>query len=197
MNLKRRSLLLATPLLLTACDASRSTFHATDISKSQLGGDFPPTMLDTAQRHRSLDEFKGKLVILFFGYTSCPDICPSALSKYTHLLQSAALINQTQVIFVSLDPERDSPERLQQYLHWFHPSLIGLCADQRTIDEFTQKYRVISTKRAISGAMGYVIDHSAGAYVFDTQSRLRLYLAESSPAEHIVSDLLQLLASDR
>lgn len=193
MNHKRRRLLQLCSLPLAGCGARRTDFHATNISDSRLGGDFPETMRDTAGQHRSLREFKGTPVILFFGYTSCPDICPSALSKYSSLLHTPELKNKVQVIFISLDPDRDSSERLAQYLQWFHPSLIGLRADQRTIDEFARKFRVTATRKPIPGAMGYVIDHSAGAYVFDMKGRLRLYLAENSPREHIISDLLQLL----
>lgn len=191
----RRRLLLALPLLLAGCDGGRPAWRNTDLGGKGIGGDF--LLTDADGRPRKLADFHGKAVILFFGYTSCPDICPTALAKFATLLQQPALDSRRiQVIFISLDPARDTPERLREYVPWFHPSFIGLTGDSAKISELAAKFRVTSIKKTVPGSMGYVLDHSAGAYVFGPDGRLRLYLAENARIENIAADLRRLLAGE-
>jgi protein SCO1/2 len=190
--ISRRRLLIATPLLLAGCDQA-PPFRNTDLTGKSIGGNFA---LDDCHGHpRTLADFKGKLVVLFFGYTSCPDICPTALAKFASLMQQPDLsADRIQVIFISLDPARDTPERLCQYLHWFHPSFLGLTGNADQIAEITRNFRVTSIRKEIPGSMGYVLDHSAGAYVFGPDGRLRLYLAENASIAEISDDFRRLLA---
>lgn len=190
----RRALLLA-GLWLVGCDKQRVAFLNTDISDSRLGGEW--NVLDFHGRPQKLSNFQGKVLVLFFGYTSCPDICPSALSKYAALLRTEGLSSaQVQIVFCTVDPVRDSARRLREYLTWFHPDILGLTGDERQIAEFSKQFRVVALKKEIPGSMGYVIDHTAGAYVFDPAGRLRLYLAENARLDDIVADVQQLLAGN-
>lgn len=192
--ISRRRLLLAGALfLLAGCGPQAPAFHATDLTGKNIGGDF--NLTDARGQLQKLANFRGKVVILFFGYTSCPDICPSALAKFANLLQLPDLsAEQLQVIFISLDPERDTPQRLAEYVPWFHPSFIGLTGDASTIAGLARQFRVTSLKKEIPGGMGYVLDHSAGAYVFGKDGRLRLYLGENAKIDDIASDLRRLLS---
>jgi protein SCO1/2 len=191
----RRHFLLILPLLLAGCRNKRPPFQNTDITGTNIGSDF--TLTDCYGAQAKLANFQGKVIVLFFGYTSCPDICPTALGKFANLMQQPGMTAETvQVIFISLDPARDSPERLCEYTHWFHPSFIGLTGDSATINEIAAKFRVTSIKKEIGGEMGYVLDHSAGAYVFGIDGRIRLYLAENAKPEAITEDIRRLIAGE-
>ena len=191
--ISRRTLLKSAPLWLAGCGEKPFAFRNTDISASQLGGDWD--LHDFYGRPQQLADFHGKVVIVFFGYTRCPDICPSALAKYVALLGDKGISGgRLQIVFITLDPQRDTPERLREYLTWFHPNVLGLSGDEQKIADIASKFRVTAIKKNIPGGMGYVIDHSAGAYVFDPEGRLRLYLAENARLEDIAADVQQLLA---
>lgn len=190
--ISRRRLLIAAPLLLAGCDQA-PTFRNTDITGKKIGGEI--ALNDCQGRPRKLADFLGKAVVLFFGYTSCPDICPTALAKFATLMQQPEMnAGRIQVIFISLDPERDTPKRLCEYTPWFHPSFLGLTGDAGKIAEIARNFRVTSIRKNVEGSMGYVLDHSAGAYVFGPDGRLRLYLAENARIEDISADLHLLLA---
>lgn len=190
----RRSLLLAFAGLLASCDKFQPRFHATELGNTSIGSDFDGKLVDFHGRPRNLSEFHGKVIILVFGYTSCPDICPTALAKYAALLQEGDLdAARIQLIFVSLDPARDTPERLGEYVSWFSPSFLGLTGSQDAIDAITKKFRVTSVRKDIPSTLGYVLDHSAGAYVFGTNGQLRLYLSENAKPQDISDDLRTLL----
>jgi protein SCO1/2 len=191
----RRRLLLTLPLLLAGCRNKRPPFQNTDITGANIGSDF--TLTDCYGAQAKLANFQGKVVILFFGYTSCPDVCPTALAKFASLMQQPGITPETvQVIFISLDPARDTAQHLCEYTRWFHPSFIGLTGDSHTIKEIAAKFRVTSIKKEIGGEMGYVLDHSAGAYVFGPDGRIRLYLAENAKPEAIAEDIRHLLARE-
>ena len=194
--MKRRDFItLAGALVLTACGGEAPGFRNTDLSSGQL---FPRASLYDGQgRARSFEEFRGKAVIVFFGYTSCPDICPSALRKYASLLRTLRDRDaaRVQVIFISVDPERDTPERTDTYAKWFHPDFLGLSGTEEQIAEVTRQFKVVYGKKEIGGGMAYVIDHTAAAYVLDPTGQLRLMLAETAPLEPIIADLQSLLTA--
>ncbi len=194
--MKRRDFItLAGALVLTACGGEAPGFRNTDLSSGQL---FPrATLYDGQGRARSFEEFRGKAVIVFFGYTSCPDICPSALRKYASLLRTLRDRDaaRVQVIFISVDPERDTPERTDTYAKWFHPDFLGLSGTEEQIAEVTRQFKVVYGKKEIGGGMAYVIDHTAAAYVLDPTGQLRLMLAETAPLEPIIADLQSLLTA--
>jgi protein SCO1/2 len=146
-------------------------------------------------QNRSLGDFRGKAIVIFFGYTSCPDICPTTLSRLAEVLKVLGPeAEKVQVLFVSLDPERDTRERLKEFVPWFHHSFLGLYGDAAQTKAVSEEFRVFSSRKEVGSQLGYVLDHSSGAYVYDPAGRLRLYVRDSASVEDIVTDVRQLLA---
>jgi len=130
-----------------------------------------------------------------FGYTSCPDICPTTLSRLAEVMKALGPeAEKVQVLFVSVDPERDTAERLKDFVPWFHPSFVGLRGDAAQTRAVSEEFRVFSSRREVGSQLGYVLDHSSGAYVYDPAGRLRLYVKDNSSVDDIVADIRQLLA---
>jgi protein SCO1/2 len=183
------SLVLA---LLAACSPTPPPFHNTDLSGATFGRVL--NLTDHNGQPKTLADFHGKVVVLLFGYTSCPDICPSMLTRLAEVMTAlgdAAL--KVQVLFVTVDPERDSGERLKEFVPWFYPGFLGLRGDTAQTRAVLHEFRVVATPKPVAGAMGYVIDHSAGAYVLDPDGRLRLYVKETASVDDITADLRRLL----
>ena len=185
--------LSAISLIGCAGDGANPEFRNTDLSAGKI---FPSAnLLDNSGRPRNFEEFRGKVLIVLFGYTSCPDICPGTLRKYASLMRT--LRNQEsekiQVLFITVDPERDTPAHTDTYVKWFNKSFIGLSGNTQQIADVAQQFKVIYSKQAVEGGMGYVIDHSAGAYVIDPKGLLRLTFAENALLEPIAADLRVLL----
>jgi len=133
-------------------------------------------------------------VVIFFGYTSCPDVCPTTLARFAEVMkQLGSDAGRVQVLFVTIDPERDTPEMLAAYVPWFNSSFIGLYGDKASTEAAAREFKVFFARSKGSEGMGYVIDHSAGAYVFDPAGRIRLYVKDDASVETIVSDLKRLL----
>jgi len=182
---------------LGGCDGGAgqpAVFRNTDISGAAFAAEFPQALTDHQGQPRKLADFRGRAVILFFGYTHCPDVCPTSLSRFAAVL--AALgprAKEVQVLFVSVDPERDTPARLAEYVPWFHPSFIGLTGSPATVAATTREFRVYAARQEVPGGMGYVMDHTASAYVYDPAGRLRLLLKDDAPVEAVVADLTRLL----
>ncbi|WP_295006083.1 SCO family protein [uncultured Dechloromonas sp.] len=191
--MRRRRFLALSFALLAACSPAPEAFRNTDLTGATFGRGF--TLTDHDGRQRSLADFKGQAVVVFFGYTACPDVCPTTLARLAGVM--AALGKEAarvQVLFVSLDPERDSGERLKGFVPWFHPSFIGLRGDAGQIKAVTDEFRVFGARRPVDGELGYVIDHSTGAYIYDPAGRLRLYVKDSASVDDIAADIRQLLA---
>jgi protein SCO1/2 len=180
---------------LLACQKSPSavpTFHATDITGASFARDFE--LPDHNGKTRKLADFRGKVVALFFGYTHCPDVCPTTLSDFASALKSmGADGQQVQVLFVTLDPDRDTPALLQRYVPAFNPAFLGLHPDQEQLKSIVSEYKVVYQKTPSLDKDDYLIDHSAGTYVYDPQGRLRLLIPYGSGAEAIAHDLKALL----
>ena len=180
-------------LLLVACSRAPVEFRNTDLTGATFGRQF--TLNDHNAKTRSLGDFKGKVVVIFFGYTSCPDICPTALSRLAEVMKVLGPeAEKVQVLFVSVDPERDTQERLKDFVPWFHPSFLGLYGDAAQTRAVSEEFRVFSSRREVGSQLGYVLDHSSGAYVYDPAGRLRLYVRDTASVEDIVADIRQLLA---
>lgn len=193
--MRRRGFLFLASLLPLACTRQAPLpFKATDLSGAAFGRDF--ALEDPDGRRRTLADFRGKIVVVFFGYASCPDICPTTLAKLATtmgLLGEAAA--RVQVIFVTVDPARDTAARLKDFVPWFHPDFLALRGSPEATRAVLSEFRATALLRPIEGSMGYVIDHSAGCYVFDPAGKLRLYAADTLSAEDLAADLRLLLAA--
>jgi protein SCO1/2 len=169
------------------------SFHATDITGAAFARDFKLT--DHNGRVRTLADFKGKIVAIFFGYTHCPDVCPTTLSDFAAALKlMGPQAEQVQVIFVTLDPQRDTPQLLKQYVPAFNPGFLGMYTDAESLKQIAKEYKVVYQKTSVKGPDDYLIDHSAGTYVYDQQGRLRLLVPYGSSPDAIAQDLKTLLA---
>jgi protein SCO1/2 len=187
---RRRFLLLS--LLLAACRPAPVVWRNTDLTGAGFARQF--SLTDHNGQPRKLSDFHGKAVVLFFGYTACPDVCPTTLTRLAAVMKAlGAEAEQVQVLFVTLDPERDSIARLKEFAPWFHPAFLGLRSDPGQLKEITEEFRIFSSRKPVDGALGYVIDHSSGAYVYDPAGRLRLYVKDTVSVEDIAADLRQLL----
>ena len=180
---------------LIACgrqEAEEPRFVGTDISGAEFGNALALT--DHHGTPRKLADFRGKVVALFFGYTHCPDVCPTTmddLSKALRLLEGER--SQVQVLFVTLDPERDTQEVLAQYVPSFDESFIGLYGDMATTEQVAKDFKLFYKKQASGGKSGYTIDHSAGIYVFDKKGALRVFMNHGQKPQDIAHDFKQLM----
>ncbi|WP_226405427.1 SCO family protein [Ferribacterium limneticum] len=168
------------------------TFRNTDLTGATFGRQL--ALVDHQGQQRSLTDFQGKATVVFFGYTSCPDICPTMLARLADVMKALGSdAERVQVLFVTVDPERDSAERLKDFVPWFNPTFLGLRGDAAQIKAATEEFRVFAARKPVEGELGYVIDHSTGAYVFDPAGRLRLYVKDTSSVDDITADIHLLL----
>lgn len=183
-------------LLVSACGPSAPTtspFQGTDITGVDWGKELRLT--DHHGQHRSLADFHGKVVVLFFGYTHCPDVCPTTLGELGITLKRLGPdASKVQVLFVTLDPARDTPAVLAQYVPSFNSSFLGLTGTDAEIAEAAKSFKVFYKKQESGSKAGYTMDHSANTFVIDPQGRLRLMFGFGSGAAPLVHDIQQLLA---
>jgi protein SCO1/2 len=201
MTLVRRSMLAAVVLAaagLAACDgrlpgASRPSFKAVDIT----GAEYARTLAlpDVDGKTRALADWRGKIVLVFFGYTQCPDVCPTTMSELAEVKRSLGPDGARVIgVFVTVDPERDTPELLKAYLANFGPDIVGLRGNPEQIKEAAREFKVFFAKVPGKTETSYTIDHTAGSYVFDAQGRIRLFVRYGSGAKALADDLKLLLA---
>jgi len=179
---------------LVACSPSKPEplpFKGTDIAGVDFGGNF--TLTDQTGKSRSLSDYKGKVVALFFGYTHCPDVCPTTMFEFANAMkQLGAGAKNVQVLFVTVDPERDTPAVLAGYVPHFDPSFVGLTGNPGQIETVTSQFKIVAQKQPTEGG-GYTVDHSAGSYLFDREGRLRVYEPYGTPAGQLANDIKLLL----
>lgn len=179
-------------VLLAGCEKTKlpSPFHASDIGAMFTEADFRLT--DHNGKTRTLADFRGKAVAVFFGYTHCPDVCPTTLAD---LAQAMRLLgkdaDKVQVLFITVDPERDTPEVLVQYTPAFHPSFLGLHGDAQATVQAAKAFYVAYEKR--STASGYNMDHSVGTFLVDPGGKVRLRAPHAQRAEWFADDIRLLL----
>jgi protein SCO1/2 len=177
---------------LVACSGSGRSFRNTDITGADYGRDFALT--DHTGKMRTLADFRGKVVIVFFGYTRCPDVCPTTLADLKAAKEQLGEDGKRlQVLFVTVDPERDTQQLLASYVPAFDPSFLGLYGDAAATARVAKEFKVFYQKVPGKTPDAYTVDHSAGSYVFDTQGRLRL-LARQGNVPDLVADLKTLLS---
>jgi protein SCO1/2 len=178
--------------LVAACSQSKPQFNAIDLSGAEYGKDFH--LADADGRMRSLADFKGKLVALFFGYTQCPDACPTTLAE---LAEAKKMLgpqgDKLQVVFITVDPDRDTSQVLKSYVANFDPTFIGLRPSADQLAQVAKDFKVYYKKAEGGDPKNYTMDHTAATYVFDTQGQLRLYARYGSGPQALVSDFRKLL----
>lgn len=180
-------------LTLFACSPKQS-FKNVDITGSKaFGTDF--SLVDPDGKVRTLADFKGKAVLMFFGYTQCPDVCPTTL---TEMQQVMTLLgpqsDKVQVLFVTVDPERDTASILKQYVPAFDTRFLGLRpTDEAALEKVTKDFKIYYKKVPGSSPGSYTMDHTAGSYAFDPEGRLRLYIKHAQGPETLAQDLKELL----
>ena len=193
MFVLRSFLIAATAMILVAC-SPKPEFKNIDITGSTaFGKDF--SLLDPDGNVRTLADFKGKVVVMFFGYTQCPDICPTTL---TEMQQVMTLLgpqsDKVQVLFVTVDPERDTAAILKQYVPSFDPRFLGLRpADEAALEKVAKDFKIYYKKVPGKSPGSYTMDHTAGSYAFDPQGRLRLYIKHAQGPETLAHDLKELM----
>ncbi len=187
------TLLAAVAGLAAGCDRlGRTTFRSTDITGADYGRTLALT--DHTGQARTLADWKGKVVVLFFGFTQCPDVCPTTLATMADVLKRLGPEGDgVQVLFVTVDPERDTQAVLAPYVTAFDPRFVGLYGNADATSKAAREFRVFYQKVPGSAPGAYTIDHTAASYVLDREGRLRLYVRHQAPPEDIASDLRVLL----
>jgi protein SCO1/2 len=177
--------------VLAGCGGSVPSFKNTDVTGADYGKDFALT--DHTGKARTLADFRGKAVVMFFGYTRCPDVCPTALAELKAVKdQLGEDGKRLQVLFVTVDPERDTQKLLANYVPAFDPSFLGLYGDSAATARVAKDFRVFYQKSQGKTPDGYTVDHTAGSYVFDPQGRLRLFVRHGNAA-NLAADVRILL----
>jgi len=189
----RNLLLFFLVAFLAGCEEPKlpTPFHASDVSMPLAGADFKLT--DQNGKPRTLEDFRGKVVALFFGYTHCPDVCPTTLADLAQVLGKLGKdADSVQVLFVTVDPERDKPELLAKFISAFNPSFLGLYGDEDATKQAAKAFKVVYLKQPTTS--GYNVDHSAGTFLIDKEGRVRLLAPYNQRPDWFVDDIRLLLA---
>jgi len=179
-------------LSLAACGPSSPKFQGSDVTGSTFGRDFKLT--DHTGKVRTLADFRGKAVVIFFGYTQCPDACPTTLSELNAAMaRLGPEADRVQVLFVTVDPDRDTPELLSRYVPAFNPAFLGLYGDAAATAEVAKEFKVLYQKQPGATPGSYSMDHSAGTFIFDPQGRLRVYVSYGQGPDVYAHEIRELL----
>jgi protein SCO1 len=192
---RRRRLLVAVTLVLTAATVALAAPALRPEPPlpvlDTLGGDF--TLQSTLGHELSLEDYRGRLVLLNFGFAECPDVCPAVLARMRALLLDLeALSIEPQPLFVTIDPERDTIEALTRYVAHFHPALVGLTGSTSQLAEVTEQYRVYVKREALGSELDYGFAHSSHIYLIDSQGRVRAMFGASHTLERMVAEVQSL-----
>lgn len=175
------------------CSPARPSFKSIDITGADYARGF--ALPDAGGRERSLADFKGKVVVVFFGYTQCPDVCPTTMAELAEVKRTLGDDGARVVgVFVTIDPERDTPDLLKAYVGNFGPDFVGLRGSPEQLKALAKDFKVFYAKVPGKTEGTYTMDHTAGSYVFDTQGRIRLFTRYGSGAKALADDLKLLLA---
>lgn len=193
--MKKLLALCALALLLVACDKLSDkpvVFNNVDITGADYARQF--TLVDHTGKPRTLADFKGKVVFLFFGYTQCPDVCPTTMAEMAAVMKALGpQASQVQVLFITVDPERDTQELLAQYVPAFDPSFIGLRGDAEATAATAKEFKVFYAKSPGATPQSYSVDHTYGSYVFDRSGKIRLFVRHGKGPAPILHDIALLL----
>jgi protein SCO1 len=193
---RRQSLALVAVIVtvalgVTAC-ADKPSFRNTDITGAEFAREF--SLTDHNGVRRTLADFKGKAVVVFFGFTQCPDVCPTTMAEMSEVTQQLGEDGKRlQVLFITVDPERDTAALLKQYVPAFNANFLGLTGTVDEVTKVAKEFKVFFQKQPTKTPGGYTMDHTANSYVFDAQGKVRLVVKHGLGAAPLVQDLKQLL----
>lgn len=177
---------------LAACDAGSQRFNSVDITGAEFARDF--SLTDHTGARRTLSNYRGKLAVVFFGFTQCPDVCPTTLSDMAEVKKRLGKEgDRVQVIFITVDPERDTPQLLAQYVPGFDPTFVGLRGSPEETAVVAKEFKVFYQKVPGRTETSYTIDHTAGSYVFDRDGKIRLFVRHGTDVDSLVADLKRLI----
>ena len=178
--------------LTLGCSPDAPKFKSSDVTGASFGRDF--SLTDAKGKPRMLADFRGKAVVIFFGYTQCPDVCPTTLAALAEAMkQLGPDADRVQVLFVTIDPARDTAALLGQYVPAFDPRFLGLYGDDEATQKVAREFKIIYQKQPGTTPDTYTMDHSAGTYIFDPLGRLRLFVNHGQGTAVFVHDLRELL----
>ena len=181
--------------LLSGCTPEKPSFQSIDLTGADYATGF--SLTDHNGTRRTLKDFPGKVVVVFFGFTQCPDVCPTSLVELAQVKKAlGADGDKLQVIFISVDPERDTPEILKAYMTNFDPSFLALRPTQTELAAVARNFKIYYKKVEGSTPGSYSMDHTAGSYVFDGSGRIRLFTRYGGGADMLVSDIRQLIKAN-
>ncbi len=200
MRILRRAIVIGACVALLGCDKlgptpAKPTFKGIDIT----GAEYARTLALTDQhgKARTLEDFKGKVSVVFFGYTQCPDVCPATMAELAQIKKSLGKDGERlQGIFVTLDPKRDTPEVLKAYMGNFDPSFVALSGSTEQIKAAAQEFKVFFAISPGKTETSYTVDHTAGSFVFDARGKVRLFVRYGGAADALAADLKLLLAQN-
>jgi len=193
---RRPLLILAAVVALGACnragESPKASFQGVDITGAQYAREL--ALPDADGKLRTLGDFKGKVTVVFFGYTQCPDVCPTTMAELAEVKRALGPDgDKVQGVFVTLDPERDTPEVLKAYVKNFDPSFVALRGSGEQTQGVAKEFKVFSAKVPGQAEGSYTVDHTAGSYIFDTEGRVRLFTRYGAGAKALAGDIQQLL----
>ena len=192
INMKRRLALCAVAML-AACSPDKPAFKAVDITGAEYARQL--ALPDASGKPRTLAEFKGKVAVVFFGFTQCPDVCPTALAEIAEVKQKLGADGaKVQAVFVTVDPERDTPEVIGAYVKNFGSDFVALRGSLEQTQAAAKEFKIFFAKVPGKTEGAYTMDHTAGTFVFDPQGRVRLFIRRDGGAEAMASDIKLLLA---
>ena len=178
--------------LLSACSESKPSFVSIDVTGADYAKDF--SLIDHNGQARSLKDFAGKVVVIFFGFTQCPDVCPTSMAELAEIKKLlGAKGDKLQGLFVTVDPQRDTPEVLKAYMANFDPTFLALYTSPEKLVELAKYYKLYYKKVEGKTPTSYTMDHSAGSFVYDTKGALRLYTRYGTGAKNLAQDIELLL----
>ena len=188
----RVALAAAATLMLGACSPDKPQFRSIDVTGADYARDFK--LADHNGQQRTLADFRGKVVVIFFGFAQCPDVCPTAMAELAEVKRLlGADAGKLQGLFVTLDPERDTPEVLKAYMGNFDPAFLALRPEAQELPDLAKHFKIFYKKNEGKTAGSYTLDHTAASYVFDPQGRVRLYTRHGMGPAALAEDLKILL----
>jgi protein SCO1/2 len=177
---------------MAGCSDPKPSFNAVDMTGADYAKDF--ALKDADGKERTLADFKGKVVVLFFGYAQCPDVCPTTMTEMAQVKQQLGKDgDKLQVLFVTVDPDRDTPEVMKAYMGAFDPAFVALIPTQEQLAAMAKDYKAYYKKVDGKTPTSYSMDHSAASYIYDTQGRLRLYARYGAGVAPMVADVQALI----